>query len=78
MTVMHRVDPELAAVVRMMPAIDLADIPAARDALQAVFALVNTAAPNPEWEQRWLRWLMLSLCGLLCCEWLIRRLAKLA
>ena len=48
MTVMHRVDPELAAVVRMMPAIDLADIPAARDALQAVFALVNTAAPNPE------------------------------
>ena len=46
MTVMHRVDPELAAVVRMMPAIDLADIPAARDALQAVFALVNTAEPT--------------------------------
>jgi hypothetical protein len=37
-----------------------------------------TAAPDDDWEQTWLMWMMLALCGLLCCEWLIRRLAKLA
>jgi hypothetical protein len=35
-------------------------------------------APNPAWEETWLRWMMLALCGLLCLEWLIRRLVKLA
>ncbi len=40
--------------------------------------IILTAAPNPLWEQTWLRWMMLILCGLLCFEWLIRRLVKLA
>lgn len=35
-------------------------------------------APNPEWEEQWLRWMMIGLCGALCLEWLIRRIAKLA
>jgi hypothetical protein len=39
---------------------------------------IYTAAPNPQWEETWLRWWMYALCGLLCCEWLIRRLVKLA
>ena len=39
---------------------------------------VLTAAPNPEWEENWLRWMMIALCSLLCLEWLVRRLSKLA
>ncbi len=39
---------------------------------------ILTAAVNPQSEERWLRWLMTGLCGLLCGEWLIRRLVKLA
>ena len=35
-------------------------------------------APNPQQEENWLRWIMIALCGLLCLEWLIRRLLKLA
>ena len=35
-------------------------------------------APDPQWEETWLRWMMIALCGLLCLEWLIRRLVKLA
>jgi len=35
-------------------------------------------APNTEWEETWLRWIMYALCGLLCFEWFVRRLAKLA
>jgi hypothetical protein len=35
-------------------------------------------APSPEGDERWLRWMMTALCGLLCLEWLIRRLVKLA
>lgn len=35
-------------------------------------------APNAEWEQTWLKWMMYTLCGLLCFEWFVRRLAKLA
>jgi hypothetical protein len=35
-------------------------------------------APDPLWEETWLRWLMIALCSLLCLEWLIRRLFKLA
>jgi hypothetical protein len=40
--------------------------------------MIFTAAPNPKWEETWLRWLMYILCGLLCFEWLLRRLVKLA
>jgi hypothetical protein len=39
---------------------------------------VVPVAPNPKWEEDWLRWMMIALCGALCLEWLIRRLAKLA
>jgi len=31
-----------------------------------------------EWEQQWLRLMMYGLFGLLCAEWLVRRLLKLA
>jgi len=40
--------------------------------------VILTAAPNPLDERRWLAVLMYTLCGLLCVEWLIRRLLKLA
>jgi hypothetical protein len=40
--------------------------------------VILTAAPNPLDERWWLTVLMYSLCGLLCVEWLIRRLLKLA
>jgi len=39
---------------------------------------VLTAAPNLLGQRAWLRGMMLALCGLLCTEWLIRRLLKLA
>jgi hypothetical protein len=39
---------------------------------------VLTEAPNPEWKEHWLRWIMFGLCGVLFLEWLIRRLVKLA
>jgi len=35
-------------------------------------------APDPLWEETWMRWMMYTLCGLLCLEWLIRRLFKMA
>jgi hypothetical protein len=40
--------------------------------------VIQPIAPNPQWEETWLRWMMVVLCGLLCFEWLIRRLVKLA
>jgi hypothetical protein len=40
--------------------------------------VIQTEAPNPKWEETWLRWMMLALCVVLCLEWLIRRLMKLA
>ena len=39
---------------------------------------VIPVAPDPKWEEAWLRWMMIGLCVALCLEWLIRRLAKLA
>jgi hypothetical protein len=41
-------------------------------------AMIQTEAPDPQWEETWLRWMMIALCGVLCLEWLIRRLVKLA
>ncbi len=35
-------------------------------------------ASDPRWEETWLRWLLIAICGVLCLEWLIRRLMKLA
>lgn len=39
---------------------------------------ILTEAPNPAWEQFWRQVMMFGLCGVLCLEWLIRRLMKLA
>ena len=40
--------------------------------------IIFPIAPNPLWEETWLRWMMYCICGVLCVEWLIRRLCKLA
>ena len=40
--------------------------------------VIQTESPDPKWEDTWLRWMMFALCGVLCLEWLIRRLMKLA
>ncbi len=40
--------------------------------------VVLASAPDRLWTGRQLVWLMVGLCSLLCVEWLIRRLAKLA
>jgi hypothetical protein len=40
--------------------------------------VILPVAPNPQQEENWLRWMMIALCSLLCLEWLIRRLMKLA
>ena len=40
--------------------------------------VVFTAVPDPAWKEKWRRWMILGLCGVLCLEWLIRRLVKLA
>ena len=40
--------------------------------------VILPVAPNPQQEEDWLRWIMIALCSLLCLEWLIRRLLKLA
>lgn len=40
--------------------------------------IILPEAPNPLWEREWLTWLLTAACSLLCLEWLIRRLAKLA
>ena len=33
---------------------------------------------DPIWAAAWSKWMMFVLCGLLCFEWLLRRLFKLA
>lgn len=33
---------------------------------------------DEEWDRRWMTWMLGMICGFLCLEWLIRRLAKLA
>ena len=53
------------------------------DALCAVLkdrskTIILPEAPNPLWERQWLMWLLIAACTLLCLEWLIRRLARLA
>ncbi len=39
---------------------------------------ILTEARNEAWERFWRQVVMFGLCGVLCLEWLIRRLAKLA
>ncbi len=50
----------------------------ARQLKDKTTTVIQPIAPNPQWEETWLRWMMVVLCGLLCFEWLIRRLVKLA
>jgi hypothetical protein len=33
---------------------------------------------DPRWEAFWSRLMMFGICGVLCLEWLLRRLFKLA
>lgn len=40
--------------------------------------IILPETPNPLWEREWLTWLLAAVCSLLCLEWLIRRLSKLA
>ncbi len=40
--------------------------------------IIRPAAPDPRWEQTWLKWVMVLLCGLLFAEWIVRRLFRLA
>ena len=40
--------------------------------------VIRPETPDPKKEEGRLRWMMNVLCGLLCLEWLIRRLLKLA
>jgi hypothetical protein len=40
--------------------------------------IVRPETPDPKKDESWLRWMMNGLCGVLCLEWLIRRLLKLA
>ncbi|MGI3781766.1 MAG: alpha/beta hydrolase [Janthinobacterium lividum] len=47
MAIFDRLDPELAVVVAQVPVVDLSDVPAARAALAELYALINTAEPNP-------------------------------
>jgi hypothetical protein len=35
-------------------------------------------APKPEDDEKLLKWMLIALCAVLCLEWLVRRLAKLA
>ncbi|WDS36953.1 alpha/beta hydrolase [Pseudoxanthomonas sp.] len=47
MSVLERLDPEILPVVKMVPVIDMADIPAARAALHAMYASVGSPPLNP-------------------------------
>jgi hypothetical protein len=38
----------------------------------------SPAGYSPLWDEQWLRWMMIALFALLCVEWLIRRLFRLA
>lgn len=40
--------------------------------------ITMTVASDRQWERTWLAWLVFVVCGLLCLEWTIRRLMKLA
>jgi len=54
------------------------DKPPLAEQLQDRTSTIPTDVPNPQSEETWLRWMMIALCGVLCLEWLIRRLMKLA
>ena len=54
------------------------DAPLADQLKDRTTTLVQTDAPSPIWEEAWMKWFMIALCGILCIEWTARRLLKLA
>jgi hypothetical protein len=52
--------------------------PLAEELRDRTTTAVLPVAPDPRREETWLRWSMIVLCGLLCLEWLVRRLLRLA
>jgi hypothetical protein len=52
--------------------------PLAEELKDRTTTVIMPVAPDSRREEAWLRWLMIGLCGLLCLEWLIRRLVRLA
>jgi hypothetical protein len=52
--------------------------PLAEELKDRTSTVILPIAPSPHEEELWLRWMMIALCSLLCLEWLIRRLLKLA
>jgi hypothetical protein len=54
------------------------DHPLVKELKDRTMTVIQPESPDPKSEEGWLKWMMLALCGLLCFEWLIRRLVKLA
>jgi hypothetical protein len=54
------------------------DHPLVRELKDRTTTVIQPESPDPKSEEQWLKWMMFALCGLLCLEWLIRRLVKLA
>ncbi len=52
--------------------------PLVKELKDRTMTVVQPESPDPKAEEQWLKWMMIALCGLLCMEWLIRRLVKLA
>jgi hypothetical protein len=53
-------------------------VPLVEELKDRTCVVVRPETPDPKKDEEWLRWLMVGLCGVLCLEWLIRRLLKLA
>jgi hypothetical protein len=61
-----------------MNAISSGDHPLVKELKDRTMTVIQPESPDPKSEEQWLKWMMIALCGLLCLEWLIRRLVKLA
>ena len=53
-------------------------VPLVDELMDRTSKVIRPETPDPKKDESWLRWMMTGLCGVLCLEWLIRRLAKLA
>ena len=54
------------------------DHPLVKELKDRTTTVIQPESPDPKSEGEWLKWMMIALCSLLCLEWLIRRLMKLA
>ncbi|MBN2579682.1 MAG: VWA domain-containing protein [Pirellulales bacterium] len=61
-----------------IPAIFDSSMPLAAQLPDLTTTITQTDDADPKLEEPWLRTIMIVLCSLLCLEWLIRRLLKLA